>query len=233
MAEQLAFPFSLHIQWRFDNYFIGDNSQLIAQLQLAMQHRNERFFYIWAAQGFGKSHLLQACCHWSTERGQSAAYLPLRELYALGAEVLHDLEQLDLIVIDDIDMLCGDSVWQEALFHLYNRIREQQSVLIVAGENPLRCINLELADLVSRLSWGLVYELHDCDDEQKALIISQRASELGLQLNASVAQYLLTHYSRNLGDLTELLQRLDHASLSAARGLTLPFVKEVIKSIPK
>ncbi|WP_455365563.1 HdaA/DnaA family protein [Kaarinaea lacus] len=50
----------------------------------------------------------------------------------------------------------------------------------------------------------------------------------GLELSDDVGQFLLRRYSRDLVELFALLERLDHASLSEQRRLTIPFLREHI-----
>jgi DnaA family protein len=45
-----------------------------------------------------------------------------------------------------------------------------------------------------------------------------------------VLDYLFSRVSRDLHALSQLLDRLDHASLAAQRRLTVPFIKSVLNS---
>ena len=48
--------------------------------------------------------------------GQQSIYLPLGELKQPDAHViLQGLEHYDLVVLDDIDQVCADRDWAEAL----------------------------------------------------------------------------------------------------------------------
>lgn len=227
MAQQLALALELQVELNFANYHPGANTALITQLQQALTQNGERFFYIWGAAGCGKTHLLQACCQ-AVEATRTVSYIPLRQMRAYTPAVLNELEYFDLVCIDDIDAVRGQTVWEEALFHLYNRLRAAQGMLIVSGGQAINRLNLTLPDLSSRLSWGLVYAVHDSSDADKVHIICRRAEHLGLHLPSSVAQYMLTHYSRNLNDVQIMLKKLDKASLCTQRRLTIPFVKLVL-----
>jgi DnaA family protein len=65
------------------------------------------------------------------------------------------------------------------------------------------------------------------DDEQSAAL-SLRAAQLGLELPADVAQFLLRRLPRDMTSLCDALDRLDQASLATQRRLTVPFVRTVI-----
>lgn len=227
-AAQLVLGIRLQDDATFSNFFGEQNSQLVAHLKQFLQENEEHFFYIAGLQGSGKSHLLQACCHEMAAYDKSAVYIPLSNLQELNVKILDDLEYVEMICIDDIQCVAEHPEWQEALMHLYNRSRATKAKLIVSGDLPPRELPLALADLKSRLSWGLMYQLLPLNDEDKVVTLQVRAKERGFELTNEVANFLLRRCSREMPTLFELLERLDHASLSAQRRLTIPFVKEVL-----
>ena len=52
-----------------------------------------------------------------------------------------------------------------------------------------------------------------------------------LKLSDEVVWYLLTHVRRDLHSLTGLLDQIDRASLEQRRAVTLPLVRELIRSL--
>ncbi|PLY14309.1 MAG: DnaA regulatory inactivator Hda [Sedimenticola sp.] len=226
MNPQLALGITLRDDASLATFTPGDNAQLLAALQGCARAQGEPFLYLWGSDGCGKTHLLQAACQCASQAGRSALYLPLNEAHALGPDILNDLESLDLVCIDDIDAIAGDQAWEEALFHLYNRLRANQTGLITtAGCSPLT-LPLKLADLRSRLGWGVCYQINPLSDEQKRQLLINEAQRRGLMLNDDTAAYILRHTQRDVGSLKALIERLDHASLAAQRRqLTIPFVK--------
>lgn len=222
MIHQLPLSIALADDATFSNFVGAQHQQLIALLQAAMQGGQERFFYLWGNAGVGKSHLLQACCQNTT---QTACYLPLQEYANLGPGMTEGLDAMSLIAIDDINAIAENPAWEEALFHLYNRVRDGNSILILSGNASPVNLRVTLPDLRSRLAWGLVFQLQELSDEDKIQVLISRARERGLELTEAVAQYLLHHCSRNMADLIRILDKLDLASLREQRRLTIPFVK--------
>ncbi|MGA9421034.1 MAG: DnaA regulatory inactivator Hda, partial [Rhodanobacteraceae bacterium] len=45
----------------------------------------------------------------------------------------------------------------------------------------------------------------------------------------AVLDWLFTHRSRDLGELTTLLERIDRAALAAKRRVTVPFLRELLQ----
>lgn len=215
----------------FDSYVSAANQQLLDNIRRIVALSDEHFIFIWGAEGVGKTHLLQAACHVVTGNGQSSVYLPMQEAAQFAPEILEDLEQMSLVAIDDIDAVAGEQSWETALFNLYNRVRDSgTSSLIVSARQPLANLGLVLPDLLSRLSWGLVYQVQAMTDEEKLQALKQRADSRGFDLPDEVANYLLRHYQRQTAALFDLLERLDQRSLAEQRRLTIPFVKQVIET---
>ncbi|WP_286238221.1 DnaA regulatory inactivator Hda [Neptuniibacter halophilus] len=224
---QIPLSVGLRDDARFENFYAQGNELLCASLKAAACGQGEQFVYIWGGAGVGCTHLLQAVCHEAEPVGRSAGYIPLDELKHLGSGILEGMEFLDLVCIDGVDAVAGDKVWEEGLFHFFNRIREQGNTLIIAASAAPRQLGILLPDLASRLSWGIVFQVQALDDETKLKAIQMRASARGLEFSDEVARFLLHHASRNMNDLTFLLDTLDQASLSAKRKVTIPFIKEV------
>ena len=227
--QQLPLSVSLRSDARLDRFVEAEPSPLIPMLANAAKgEAHEPFIYLHGASGSGKSYLLQAVCNAADVSGFSSIYLPLTERAEYSVEMLDGLEQFDLLCIDGVDQIDGDIFWQEGLFHLYNRVRDAGGVLIVSGDQTPANLRLELADLKSRLAWGLSFKLHPISDDQKVSALQKNAEDRGLQLNDELAKYLLSRGSRELSDQLGYLEALDQASLQHQRKLTIPFAKQVL-----
>lgn len=228
MNRQLALAIKLNDEATLTDFNWHNNHLLQQQLQSMLHFHGERFLYLWGNKGSGKSHLLQGCCQAITAP-QTAIYLPLRLLKEWGPQSIEDMEEHSLICIDDVEAIAKDFAWEEALFHLYNRIKDKEnSLLLISGDQPPAQSELHLPDLRSRLAWGLVLHVHELHDEEKITTLKIHALKRGFDLPESVAHFLINRCSRNMHDLHQLLNRLDDASLAAHRKITIPFVKDIL-----
>lgn len=226
MNQQLALSIQLNDEATLDDFCWGENILLQQQLAQTIQGEEPRIVYLWGEKGCGKSHLLQACCH-ASSLDRPAIYLPLLTLKEWGPSILDDLETQALLCIDDLDTIAGDKSWEESLFHLFNRIKDNENTcLIFASQYSPRQIPIVLPDLKSRLSWALIAHLETLSDEDKISTLYLRAQKRGFELPLSVAQFLVNRSKRSMHDLQELLDKLDKASLIAQRKITIPFVKQ-------
>ena len=73
-------------------------------------------------------------------------------------------------------------------------------------------------------------QLRGLDDQGKAEALRLQARQRGMDMPEEVAGYLLRRSPRDMTALFALLDMLDQASLAAQRKLTVPFVKEVLRS---
>ncbi len=213
----------------FDNFVPGANTQILTELRRASAGEGEPFVYLWGGTGTGKSHLLQAACRRADEQGRRAAYLPLAMVTELAPAVLDGLEQMDLVCLDDIHRAAGNPAWEEALFHLFNRLKEQGITLLVSAAQSPTALPLQLPDLCSRLASGITFRLVELDEEAKAQALMDDARQRGMELSPETAGYILKHWPRDMGSLREFMDRLDRATLAAQRKATIPFVRELLE----
>ncbi len=185
-------------------------------------------FYLFGLSGVGKSHLLHASCTYAEKQGLSSVCLSFSELKQLSVEVLDGLEHIDLICLDDVQLIAGDKVWQQAVFDLFNRVVEHNKRLIITGDQSALQLGINLADLVSRLSWGMTEQIKPLDDEEKLIALKFRAQQRGLLLSDDAAKYLLSHLSRKMSHLISALSELDEASIREQRKITIPFIKDIL-----
>lgn len=223
--RQLTLNVQLRDEATLDNFYCAEsNQQMVAALRSQPDSTGEPFIYLFGPTDSGKSHLLQGACHLL---GSSSLYLPLAELTGFDPrQVLHGVESMALVCLDDIDTVMGNEQWELALFDFFNRARDAGCRLLFSAQAAPRVVQVELPDLHSRLSWGSVYQLQSADDEVKQEIFCFRAARRGLQVPLEVASYIVSRAPRALTALLDLLDQLDAASLAEQRSLSIPFVKQ-------
>lgn len=230
--QQLALGVHLQDDANFENFYLGpesESSQVIDALQHFIDHNSEQSLLLWGQTGAGLSHLLQASCHYAQAKNLSVQYLPLKDLAGFAPESLLDgLEQFDLVCLDNLELVLGQAHWEHALFNLYNRIKDAGKRILFSAHQGPQELAVDLADLKSRLSWGLVFQLSPMTDEEKQKALQLRAKLRGLDLSEDVAQFILHRAPRNMQELFYCLDKLDDASLAEQRKLTIPFVKQVL-----
>lgn len=228
MAEQIPVQFDIQAEQSFASFYTASHQQVIQYLTDTASGEGEQQLYLWGKQGSGKSHLLQACCLRARQRRRTAFYLSLDEHQLPSPELLTGLETFDLVCIDNIDNCAGKSNWELGLFNFYNLLRENNNQLVVAAHCPANYLAIELADLKTRMNWGLTLKLHELSDTEQIAALTFKAKNLGFEISPQVGDFLRKHYARDLLELWHLLPKLEQATLVAKRKLTVPFLKQIL-----
>jgi len=204
-----------------DNFFPGRNAELLTLLgNLVAGRIVERSVYLWGEAGSGRSHLLHAAVSGLQAAGLVCLYV------ARGDPVPAASAEVRAVAVDDVETL--DPRNQRAFFNLYNQLRERTGIVLAAGDAPPARLKLR-PELVTRLGWGLVYQVQALSDDEKALALKRHAASRSFDLPDGVIDYILRHMSRDLPSLMSVLDALDRHSLEAKRPITLPLLKELLR----
>jgi len=221
---QLSLDVHLDASAQFKNFFLGRNRQIFSRL-INLDVGQAECIIIWGSEGCGKSHLAQALCRKISESDAVATYLPL-DYPGLEPSVMEGLEFADLVCLDAIESVAGDSGWEEAIFHLLNQIKSKQKSLVIFAQNAPQAGDFKLPDLESRLNAMEIYKLASLSEADKPQFLQQCAKDRGLVLPDEVITYLLSRATRDTKGLIQLIQKLDAESLAHQRKLTIPFIKK-------
>ena len=142
------------------------------------------------------------------------------------SHLLSACKAIGVRVADDVHLL--DNEAQIDLFNTYNQLRETGGILITAGLHAPAQMGLR-DDLATRLAWGLVYQLHPLNDDEKATALKQHASERGMKLPDEVVDYFLRYLRRDLPTLMATLDALDEWSLTAHKPITVPMLRKLLQ----
>ena len=191
---------------------------------------------LWGAAGAGKSFWLQA---WALAQ-------PGQRVYDLhdatqARDFLASVEAPDrpkVWLIDNIDRASAEV--QQALFALFIAIQQtygptSRRLVATARAAPAQLVDRLREDLRTRLGQGLVFELHELDDQEKLQALRERAFRLGW-MSAPIASdydhlfhYMLARLPRQLGRLMRLLEALDARALSLKRPVSLPLMRSLLE----
>ena len=210
---QLLLELAAPPQPALDNFVTGadgGNAAALAALRVfGTAASPDRCLYLWGARGSGRSHLLAA---WRRMREASA----LLENQAAGAT---------WITQDDVETL--DQAAQIVLFNRINTARDGHGYVLAAGRTAPAQLPLR-DDLISRLAWGLTFEIIALSDDDKRAALLRHADARSMTLSSDVLAYLMTHVRRDMPTLAGIVDALDRFSLETKRPVTLPLVRELL-----
>lgn len=243
--SQLALDIGLQPETGFTQFDASTNAHVLAHLKgmiealpMAETLGHAAVFasaphpcYLWGDTGTGKTHLLQATALALRQKGYAVGVLnaampvqdPQDAQWAFSADWA-------AIILDDADRF--NPAQQELAFNWFINASHPDDGLprwvLAAGAQPAADLAIR-EDLRTRLGSGLTWQLQPLPDAARAAILQKQAQARGVALGDDVAQYILTHFSRDLNSLAALLGQLDLYGLQTRRAITIPMLKAMLR----
>lgn len=228
MTPQLPLALRPAPDFRFDTFVgAGDAVALLG----AMATGAPGFVYLSGPEGSGKTHLALATVQAAAANGLAVQYVPLARLKGHAAAGLAGLERLGLIVLDGLDALLGEREDEIALFDLHNRARASGSAMLYTAHETPGALPPGLPDLRSRLGQCTQLMLPRPDDDVRHAILQRKAQARGWLLDDAAVGFLLRRVGRDMASLSDLLDKLDRASLAEQRRVTVPFIRAFLEQV--
>ena len=133
-----------------------------------------------------------------------------------------------MICIDDIDIIFGIEEWEHSFFILVNKILESSKKIIYTSSSSLLSRNIDLKDLHSRLSWGLVFKINNADDIIKEKILQKIILEKEYNISFNVCKYLLQREERNLSSLVNIIHKAGLYSFSTQKKVSTRDINDIL-----
>lgn len=237
-------------RYTFSNFVVGKPNELAHAAARRVAEGGPVGFnplFLYGGVGLGKTHLMHAIAHDYQTRHPAAQVLYLsaeqfmyRFVQALRESSIMDFKSMfrnvNMLMVDDVQFIAGKDSTQEEFFHTFNALVDQgKQIVISADRAPAEIKGLE-ERIKSRLSCGLIVDLHPTTYELRLGILQSktevfRAQQPDLEIGAGVLEFLAHRISTNVRVLEGALQRLfAHASL-LRREITLEVAQECLADI--
>ncbi|WP_411837977.1 chromosomal replication initiator protein DnaA [Paracoccus sp. ME4] len=237
-------------RFTFGNFIVGKPNELAHAAARRVAEGGPVGFnplFLYGGVGLGKTHLMHAIAHDYQARHPSAQVLYLsaeqfmyRFVQALRESSIMDFKSMfrnvNMLMVDDVQFIAGKDSTQEEFFHTFNALVDQgKQIVISADRAPAEIKGLE-ERIKSRLSCGLIVDLHPTTYELRLGILQSktqafRAQQPDLEIGAGVLEFLAHRITTNVRVLEGALQRLfAHASL-LRREITLEVAQECLADI--
>ena len=229
--DELTAP--LDARFTFGNFIVGKPNELAHAAARRVAEGGAVTFnplFLYGGVGLGKTHLMHAIAREYQQANPEARVLYLsaeqfmyRFVRALRERTVMDFKDMfrtvSLLMVDDVQFIAGKDSTQEEFFHTFNALVDQgKQIVISADRAPGEIKDLE-ERIKSRLSCGLIVDLHPTDYELRLGILQSkteafRALYPGLDIAPEVLEFLARRITSNVRVLEGALQRLlAHASL--------------------
>ena len=211
----------------FESFVVSDSNEYAAATARAIAER-PGFQYnplmIYGDSGLGKTHLLHAIENYVRR------VFPTKKVKFVTAEgFLNDFvaalrnktnehfrityRNLDLLLIDDIQYLCGKTDTQMELFNTFNRMVENHKQMVFScDQHPEKLQGMEQR-LVTRFVQGLTVALPPPDFEARMAILMNWAETNRLKIDNAAAEYVAANV---IGSVRKMQGVFNHLLMTAS-----------------
>ncbi|MDO5620870.1 MAG: chromosomal replication initiator protein DnaA [Paracoccus sp. (in: a-proteobacteria)] len=240
----------LDTRFTFDNFVVGKPNELAYSAARRVAEGGPVTFnplFLYGGVGLGKTHLMHAIAREIQTRQPDSRVLYLsaeqfmyRFVQALRERTVMDFKEMfrtvNVLMVDDVQFIAGKDSTQEEFFHTFNALVDQGKQIVISADRAPGEIK-DLEDRIkSRLSCGLIVDLHPTDYELRLGILQTKAETFraqypGLQIASGVLEFLARKITSNVRVLEGALQRLFAFASLMGREITLEMTQDCLADI--
>ena len=225
----------------FETFVVGPSNSLAYAAACAVGQKPGDLYnplFIYGGSGLGKTHLLHAIGN--TIQAQNKKALVLYQtadrfvqefINAIRFDKIDRFQKkyqlVDVLLIDDIQFISNKETTQEAFFHIFNSLYDARKQIVFSSDTFPQNINGIAERLRSRLSSGMIADIHQPCTEVKTAILKRKAEESGQVVSDEVAHFLASHVTSNIRELEGALIRVIAYAQLTNEPITLSLVQKV------
>lgn len=244
-AELPISDFGLNPRYTFETFVVGKKNELAHAACLAVAENpglayNPLFMY--GGVGLGKTHLMQAVGNAAIKKNPRIKILYvscetftnefIRSVGEGRADQFKEkYRSVDILMVDDIQFLAGKEGTQEAFFHTFNHLHQNNKQVILTSDRPPRAIPTLEHRLISRFEGGMIVDVNIPDLETRIAILGQKCQEKTYSLSSEILQFIASNVQHNVRELEGALNRVIAWHQLNKSTPTLDSVKQVLSTI--
>ncbi len=223
-ARERFYPLlDLNKAFTFDTFVEGRSNQLAraAAVQVSENIGGSSYnpLLLYGGVGLGKTHLMHAVGNSIVDRHPKlkVAYMYSQRFMedmvrAIEHGTMSDFTQyyrsVDVLLMDDIQFLAKGMKTQEEFFHVFNRLQEDGSQIVLTCDRyPKEIEGLE-ERLESRFVWGMTAPVEPPDLETRVAILMKKAELDQVHLPSESAFFIAERIRSNVRELEGALKRV-------------------------
>lgn len=212
----------LNQRYTFDNFVVGKKTELAYAACKAVSDNPATIYnplFIYGGVGLGKTHLMQAVGSAIIARtpDKRILYSPCETFtneyikavtMGEGDKFKNKYRSVDVLLIDDIQFLAGKEGTQEAFFHTFNFLHQNDKQIVITSDRPPKAIPTLEDRLVSRFEWGMIVDVGAPDLETRIAILTSKCQNKNIQLDDTIITCIATTVQNNIRELEGALNRV-------------------------
>ena len=232
-------------KFTFNTFVVGKPNEFAyaaAKRICESEHAIYNPLFLYGGVGLGKTHLMHAIA-WGVMQNfpnKKVIYISAEKFMFLFVRSLRHKDSLsfkemfrntDILMIDDVQFICGKNATQEEFFHTFNvLVDNNKQIVLSADKSPVDLEDVE-DRLKSRMGWGLVADIHPANFELRLGILQTKVQESKVDVPANVIEFLAMKITSNIRELEGALNRIIAHSTLIGRNITIDMAKDVIRDI--
>ena len=178
--------------------------------------------FIYSGVGLGKTHLLNAIGNYLMSTTKS------RILYVNSETMINDIisnmtnktsneesnafrekyRTCDVLMVDDVQFLSGKTATQEAFFHIFNDLYQNNKQIILTSDKAPKDIGALEERLKTRFASGLTVDIQIPDLETRVAILHSKAAQQKFNLSKEVAFFIAENSPSSIREMEGLLNKI-------------------------
>lgn len=248
-SSEIVFSSILDQRLTFSNFVVGTPNELaytaaraVAESKGVMAESNPLFLY--GGVGLGKTHLMHAIA-WHIKQhnpSRKVIYMSAEKFMYQFVRALRNKDimsfkdhfrSVDVLMIDDIQFICGKDSTQEEFFHTFNvLIDNNKQIVISCDRSPSDLDDIE-DRIKSRLGWGLVADVHSTTYELRLGILQSKIEQMNLFIPNEVIEFLAQKITSNVRELEGALNKVIAHSSLIGKNISVSSTQEILKDLLK
>jgi chromosomal replication initiator protein len=238
----------LNESYTFDAYIEGECNRLARSAGFAVsQNPGGTSFnplFIYGNGGLGKTHLANAIgievknnhpekivLYVSADKFQTQFVDAIMD--NKKNDFVHFYQSIDVLIIDDVQFLCGKEKTQDVFFHIFNHLHQNKKQIILTSDKaPVDIVGMEQR-LLSRFKWGLSADLQSPDLETRLAILKKKIKNDGIDIPYEVVEYIAYSITTNVRELEGALISLLAQSSLNKKEITIDLAKNMLDKFVK
>jgi len=236
----------LNKDFTFETFVEGRSNQLARAAAFQVSENVGGASYnpllLYGGVGLGKTHLMHAVGNSIADR-----HPQLKVAYMYSQRFMEDMvraieqgtmsdftkyyRSVDVLLMDDIQFLAKGMKTQEEFFHVFNRLQEDGSQIVLTCDRyPKEIEGLE-ERLESRFVWGMTAPVEPPELETRVAILMKKAEIEQVPLPSEVAFFIAERIRSNVRELEGALKRVIANAKFTGREISMEQVRESLRDL--